>query len=140
MSYQIGKAEFNFSLEYLDSMEDYYAGINEISAMKDFDPGVDDAVEYIRNCCEHITQFFDNVVGEGTSKAAFGERVNVKELYAAYHKFLSDTQAEQDEIIKVVNPVKADAPQLMNHEQRRATAKAQQKERKKAAIVTSDLQ
>ena len=44
----------------------------------------------LRKQCETVLDFFDTVIGEGTSKTIFGDRVNIKEITEAYRSLCSD--------------------------------------------------
>ena len=78
-----------------------------------------DSVADLRKMCEGIKDFFDCVVGEGTSEQVFGTRVNALDITQAYHNFVSEVSA------RMQNGFSAPA---VNREQRRAAERARRRE------------
>lgn len=94
----------------------------EVERLKDFADSINgkqynafaDSVADLREMCEGIKDFFDCVVGEGTSEKVFGTRVNALDMTQAYHNFVAEVSA------KMQNGFSAPVAPAMNIEQRRA--------------------
>lgn len=85
-----------------------------------------DSVSDLQEMCEGIKDFFDCVVGEGTSEKVFGNRVNALDMTQAYHGFVAEVSARmQDGFSAPVAPA-------MNREQRRAADREQRRAEAKA--------
>ena len=77
-----------------------------------------DSVSDLREMCEGIKDFFDCVVGEGTSEKVFGDRVNALDMTQAYNTFVDEVSAKMRDGFS--------AP-TMNREQRRAAEREQRR-------------
>ena len=94
----------------------------EVERLKDFADSINgktyetfaDSVADLREMCEGIKDFFDCVVGEGTSEKVFGTRVNALDMTQAYHNFVAEVSA------KMQNGFSAPVAPAINREQRRA--------------------
>ena len=94
----------------------------EVERLKDFADSIKgkqyndfaDSVADLREMCEGIKDFFDCVVGEGTSEKVFGTRVNALDMTQAYHNFVAEVSA------KMQNGFSAPVAPAMNIEQHRA--------------------
>ena len=94
----------------------------EVERLKDFADSINgkqynafaDSVSDLREMCEGIKDFFDCVVGEGTSENVFGTRVNALDMTQAYHNFVAEVSA------KMQNGFSAPVAPAINREQRRA--------------------
>ena len=90
----------------------------------------------LRELCEDILDFFDTVVGEGTSEKCFGGKLNAKVLPTALTKFVLDVKKEAESIgddRKPNTPNRLPAPE--NREQRRRAER--ERRRKEAAQVVA---
>lgn len=81
-----------------------------------------DSVSELREMCEGIKDFFDCVVGEGTSEKVFGTRVNGLDMTQAYYDFVAEVSA------RMQNAFSAPVAPAMNREQRRAAERARRRE------------
>ena len=94
----------------------------EVERLKDFADSINgkqynafaDSVSDLREMCDGIKDFFDCVVGEGTSEKVFGTRVNALDMTQAYHNFVAEVSA------KMQNGFSAPVAPAINREQRRA--------------------
>ena len=94
----------------------------EVERLKDFSDSINgkqynafaDSVSDLREMCEGIKDFFDCVVGEGTSEKVFGTRVNALDMTQAYHNFVAEVSA------KMQNGFSAPVAPAINREHRRA--------------------
>ena len=106
----------------------------EVERLKDFADSINgkqynafaDSVADLREMCEGIKDFFDCVVGEGTSEKVFGTRVNALDMTQAYHNFVAEVSA------KMQNGFSAPVAPAMNIEQRRAAEREQRRAEAKA--------
>ena len=106
----------------------------EVERLKDFADSIKgktyetfaDSVADLREMCEGIKDFFDCVVGEGTSEKVFGTRVNALDMTQAYHNFVAEVSA------KMQNGFSAPVAPAMNREQRRAAEREQRRAEAKA--------
>lgn len=85
-----------------------------------------DSMSDLREMCEGIKDFFDCVVGEGTSEKVFGTRVNALDMTQAYHNFVAEVSA------RMQNGFSAPVSPAMNREQRRAAEREQRRAEAKA--------
>lgn len=98
----------------------------EVERLKDFADSIKgkqynafaDSVSDLREMCEGIKDFFDCVVGEGTSEKVFGDRVNALDMTRAYNAFVDEVSAKMRDGFS--------AP-AMNREQRRAAEREQRR-------------
>lgn len=98
----------------------------EVERLKDFADSIKgkryetfaDSVSDLREMCEGIKDFFDCVVGEGTSEKVFGDRVNALDMTQAYNTFVDEVSA------KMLDGFSAPT---MNREQRRAAEREQRR-------------
>ena len=98
----------------------------EVERLKDFADSIKgkryetfaDSVSDLREMCEGIKDFFDCVVGEGTSENVFGDRVNALDMTQAYNTFVDEVSAKMRDGFS--------AP-TMNREQRRAAEREQRR-------------
>lgn len=101
----------------------------EVERLKDFADSIKgkrynafaDSVSDLREMCEGIKDFFDCVVGEGTSEKVFGDRVNALDMTQAYHNFVAEVSA------RMQNGFSAPVVPAMNREQRRAAEREQRR-------------
>lgn len=106
----------------------------EVERLKDFADSIKgkqynvfaDSVADLREMCEGIKDFFDCVVGEGTSEKVFGTRVNALDMTQAYHNFVTEVSA------KMQTGFSAPAATALNREQRRAAEREQRRAEAKA--------
>lgn len=106
----------------------------EVERLKDFADSIKgktyetfaDGVSDLREMCEGIKDFFDCVVGEGTSEKVFGTRVNALDMTQAYHNFVAEVSA------RMQNGFSAPVAPAMNREQRRAADREQRRAEAKA--------
>lgn len=106
----------------------------EVERLKDFADSINgkqynafaDSVADLREMCEGIKDFFDCVVGEGTSEKVFGNRVNALDMTQAYHNFVAEVSA------KMQNGFSSPAAPAMNRERRRAAEREQRRAEAKA--------
>lgn len=98
----------------------------EVERLKDFADSIKgkryetfaDSVSDLREMCEGIKDFFDCVVGEGTSEKVFGDRVNALDMTQAYNTFVDEVSAKMRDGFS--------AP-TMNREQRRSAEREQRR-------------
>lgn len=70
----------------------------------------------MRRVCGAMLDFFDTVLGPGTARAAFGDKVNVKDIAEAYSSFTSAVSADRKNLSLTSQPA-------ANRAQRRAAKK-----------------
>ncbi len=87
----------------------------------------ENAVASLRTICETVRDFLDTVVGEGTSRKVFGERMNAVREAAAMMKFTSDV-SENLSHPQINIP---DAMQTRNRQQRREQERAIEREKRR---------
>lgn len=85
----------------LDFNERYEKAIKRIEeGMKEHEFDKLSMSDGIRIQCTYIFEFFDEVFGEGTAKAVFGERVNLKVCIDSYEQALTGINSLQ---VKLTN-------------------------------------
>lgn len=96
MIYHIGRAEIELNIAALDNLTDYYESVEKLASAVQEDGEAN--LAYVIRTGKAMLQFFDTVCGEGTAKAAFGEHVDIRELYKAYYQFIADVKTQMDAI------------------------------------------
>lgn len=130
-TYIVNGVSIEYDTFYLVNMELFGT---EVERLKDFADSIKgktyetfaDSVADLREMCEGIKDFFDCVVGEGTSEKVFGTRVNALDMTQAYHNFVAEVSA------KMQNGFSAPVAPAMNREQRRAAEREQRRAEAKA--------
>ena len=129
-TYLINGREVEFDTYDLVNMELFQSQAAELSRLAgEVLSDGENPVAAIRAMCEGVMDFFDLVIGEGTSELCFGSRPNVKVLVEAFRKFVEDVNAEtvrfrENNAAAEIPPVHA--PDL-NREQRRAAERARKR-------------
>ena len=80
--------------------------------------------------CELIRDFFDTILGEGTSDKCFGPRSNLKAIVFAYGDFVRRVAEEMASITDIMgsNAIKGGSERApTNREQRRAEERARRR-------------
>ena len=92
--YIVNGHEIEYDTFDLANMELYDSEVRRIEEeVKSLDPqsvAGDDYLRVLRGQAESILDFFDTLLGEGTAKAVFGGKVNVRDIFAAYRSFTQD--------------------------------------------------
>lgn len=122
--YMINGKEFEFDTFDLDNIELFQSEAERLEKNVRLTPRDGDTIKFMRERAEDILDFFDTVVGEGTSAAAFGDKVNIKDIMSAYKQFAQDVKANTTEFFGGL----AGKPAPVNREQRRAAAREQRRE------------
>lgn len=104
-----------FDLEFAQRYEDGLESVQK-EATKQSDKKIADV---IKTQCTAVFNFFDDLFGEGTSEAIFGERVNLMACLSAF-KSITDTIDEQLEETKpFLDEIKNKKDKNLNRAQRR---------------------
>lgn len=96
--------------------------------MKQIEDDLNDenAVASLREISDVIRDFFDTVLGEGSSDKIFGDRVNAVKESAAMIKFVEDVS---DTLARP--PIKPSPAQTTNRQQRREQERAAEREKRR---------
>lgn len=105
--------------------------INELERMqKETEALPKDVTAYMKGMCELVRDFFDTIIGEGTSDKCFGPRSNLKAIVFAYGDFVRRVAEEMASITDIMgsNAIKyGSEPAPTNREQRRAEERARRR-------------
>lgn len=105
--------------------------INELERVqKETEALPKNATDYMKGMCELIRDFFDTIIGEGTSEKCFGPRSNLKAIVFAYGDFVRRVAEEMASITDIMgsNAIKyGSEPAHTNREQRRAEERARRR-------------
>lgn len=89
--YTVNGIEFEYDTFDLDNMEAFAREVEEmrdrVESIYPEGAGMTDQVRILREQGEHILDFFDTVVGEGTAEKLFGRRMNIRDLLEGYKSF-----------------------------------------------------
>lgn len=109
---ELFESERKHTLERMDQLENALTDENAISAL--------------REICETVRDFFDVILGEGSSDEIFGTRMNAVRESAAMVKFV-------DDVSKTLAhpPIASSAAQTMNRQQRRERERAAEREKRR---------
>lgn len=126
-TYVINGQEVEYDTFDLANMELFDCEVRRIeAAARGIDPKQVSGSNYLavlREQAENILDFFDTVIGEGTSRRVFGGKVNLRDITEAYRKFTQDVLGTVRGGFAAPQP----APPA-NREQRRAAAREQRRE------------
>lgn len=115
--YVLNGKEIEFDVAELDNFERYEAGITKIGEELKQEHDGETSSEKLRRMCNAILDYFDDVIGEGTSESIFKGRINIVEIRDAYDTFISAINAEMRDLSAKFG---AEQVQHMNRQQRRA--------------------
>lgn len=105
--------------------------INELERVqKETEALPNDVTAYMKGMCELVRDFFDTLIGEGTSDKCFGPRSNLKAIVFAYGVFVRRVAEEMASIKDIMgsNAIKyGSEPAPTNREQRRAEERARRR-------------
>lgn len=108
-------AELGKNLERSEAKADYFS-----------------AVQTLKTFSEEVLDAFDCILGEGSSRKIFGDKVNVKAIMNAYGEFTDAVNKATRTMFGAEDPKPAGhQPEIMNREQRRAAER--EKRRAEAA-------
>lgn len=103
MTFHIGDADVALELDYLDNVDDYFGAVDALR--ESIDKRADESsLEYMHRCANMICTFFDSTCGEGTAKAAFGDRIHIRKLFKSYHDFIDAVNTELNAIAVELAP------------------------------------
>lgn len=126
-TYIINGQEVEYDTFELSNMELFDSEVRRIeAAVRGLDPqraADGDYIAVLREQADNIMDFFDTVIGEGTSRKVFGGKVNIRDLSQAYRAFTQDVLQKQRTAFAV--PSAPNTPG--NREQRRAAERAQRR-------------
>ena len=145
--YIVNGHEIEYDTFDLANMELYDSEVRRIEEeVRSLDPqsvAGDDYLRVLRGQAESILDFFDTLLGEGTAKAVFGGKVNVRDIFAAYRSFTQDVPKMLRDGFSGAAP---SAALPVNREQRRAAERekrreeARRKAEEKAGIAGNEAQ
>lgn len=105
--------------------------INELERVqKETEALPKDVTAYMKGMCELVRDFFDTIIGEGTSEKCFGPRSNLKAIVFAYGDFVRRVAEEMASITDIMgsNAIKYGSERApTNREQRRAEERARRR-------------
>lgn len=126
-TYIINGQEIEYDTFELSNMELFDSEVRRIeAAARSIDPKQVSGGNYLavlREQAENILDFFDTVIGEGTSRRVFGGKVNLRDITEAYRKFTQDVLGTVRGGFAAPQPASP-----VNREQRRAAAREQRRE------------
>ena len=86
------------------------------------------AVQTLKTYSEEVMDAFDCILGEGSSRKIFGDKVNVKAIMNAYGEFTDAVNKATSTMFGSEDPKPAGhQPENMNREQRRAAERAKRR-------------
>ncbi len=135
-TYTIGEVTFEYDEMDLTNLELYQSELERLQAST-FRIDIDKvdapaALAFIREQCEAVLDFFDCVVGEGTSEKLFKGHMNIRQILSAFNAFQSAVTANLSALKDDMTALAPDQPTTpMNREQKRAAEREQR--RKEAA-------
>lgn len=116
--YIINGVEVEYDTFDLDNMEaldkavkQIQDDVNDLQARK---ADGEDAMKLLREQANCFLDFFDDVLGSGSARKIFGDRINILKIANGYKEFTDAVAAQQSKLSEAVGQSK------MNREQRRA--------------------
>lgn len=93
---------------------------------------------FLHEISEDILDFFDTVVGEGTSQKVFEGKVNIRDLFSAFQKFNQDVKSNTASVFGAMNVTPLSPAVPANREQRRAAERAMRREKARQAATAKN--
>lgn len=90
--------EFDFDIYDAEAAEDYEREAKALQAQSDGIRKGESLSAYIRRLCEAIFAFFDNLLGEGTHRDLFGDRVNLRVALETVQEFRGIVEGQMKEL------------------------------------------
>ena len=133
-TYIINGHEVEFDIFDLTSLELFES--ERTFAMKraeEIQSNNDNAVNTVREMCEIVRDFFDVLLGEGTSEKLFGTRRNIMVEMSALTKFMRDVSSMIDRAETQFFESTSECPRLNRQQRREAERKAERERRRQEA-------
>lgn len=128
--YTINGHDFEYDTFDLVNLELMGSEMEKIKELGKTATGIDS----MRILCESITDMFDLLIGEGTSRIAFGEHLNLKEVLESFSKFSKDITAAVNGIGDGLKGTVVPVQPVMNREQKRAEERAKKRSEAKLRV------
>ena len=109
-TYIVNGKEIQYDTFDASNLELYLSEVKRISdSVKDAKSTGRDAMSAIRDQCFGVMDFFDTVLGEGTTAVLFGDSVNIRDVVQAFKDF---TEAVNHNMTELANTISdgAEAP------------------------------
>lgn len=100
---------------------------------------VENQFAFLHEISDDILDFFDTVVGEGTSQKVFEGKVNIRDLFLAFQKFNQDVKSNTVSVFGAMNVTPLSPAVPANREQRRAAERAMRREQARQAAKNQAL-
>lgn len=133
-TYIINGVEMEYDTYDVTNMEIYGAEVQRLAELgKKLDATMDKtdyfyAVQTLKTFSEEVLDAFDCILGEGSSRKIFGDKVNVKAIMNAYGEFTDAVNKATSTMFGSEDPKPAGhQPENMNREQRRAAERAKRR-------------
>lgn len=114
--YIINGVEVEYDTFDLDNMETLDNAVKQIqddvNSLQSRKKAGKDAMKLLREQANCFLDFFDDVLGDGTARKIFGDRVNILKIANGYKEFTDAVAAQQSKL--------ADTVRQSNRERRRA--------------------
>lgn len=116
--YIINGVEVEYDTFDLDNMETLDKAVKQIqedvNGLQSRKAAGEDAMKLLREQANYFLDFFDDVLGDGSARKIFGDRVNILKIVNGYKEFTDAVAAQQTNLAEAVGQSK------LNREQRRA--------------------
>lgn len=116
--YIINGVEVEYDTFDLDNMERLEEAVNhvqdEVNALQQKAKSGEPAMKLLREQANVFLDFFDDVLGDGTARKIFGDRVNIRDIAAGYREFTEAVGGQQGALREAIGGARP------NREQRRA--------------------
>lgn len=115
--------EFDFDIYDADAAEDYEREAKALQDKADDMKKGENLAVYIRRQCEAIFTFFDNLLGDGTHRDLFGDRVNLRVCLEAVEEFKGIVEGQMHNLPTSATPTHPNRATRRAAERRKTPAK-----------------
>lgn len=117
-TYRINGVEVEYDTFDLDNMERLEEAVNrvqdDVNAIQAKARDGESPMKLLREQANVFLDFFDDVLGDGSARKIFGDRVNIRDIATGYREFTEAVGEQQGTLREAISPAR------QNREQRRA--------------------
>lgn len=116
----INNVELEYDVFDLDFAEKYEYGLISVQKQAQVKDNTKKLSDVIKTQCNAVFDFFDDLFGEGTSEAVFGQKTNLMTCLMAFKTVTEAIEAQVTETTPLIDEIKNKNNNNLNRTQRRA--------------------
>ena len=115
----INNVELEYDVFDLDFAEKYEHGLISVQKQAQVKDNTKKLSDVIKTQCNAVFDFFDDLFGEGTSEAVFGQKTNLMTCLMAFKTVTEAIEAQVTETTPLIDEIKNKNNNNLNRTQRR---------------------